>query len=330
MVALVLGLFLTAGVLTVYLGNKQSYRLNEALARLQENARYAFEIMGRDIRMAGYFGCSSRFVSLTNTLNNATGFLWDFGKAVYGYEAISATAWNETLDAAITSPLGNRDIVVIRKAADRSVLITGQPSNSGDCNNSASYTKDLKISSTTGLSVNDIVVATNCSHASVLQITNLNTGNNVVHNTGSVSAGPGNATGDLGACYAGDGQLIKIDTFVYYISNNPANLPSLYRKQGASVPLELVEGVRDMQITYGVDTDNDGAIDVYSTAQTVTNNTQWDKAKSVRVALLLMSVENNVVDIEQTYRYNGADVPAGDRRLYQSFEATFTLRNRVE
>lgn len=41
MVAMVLGLFLTAGVAQIYLGSKQANRLNNALAAIQENGRFA-------------------------------------------------------------------------------------------------------------------------------------------------------------------------------------------------------------------------------------------------------------------------------------------------
>jgi type IV pilus assembly protein PilW len=61
MIALVLSLFLSAGVIQVYLASKQSYRAQEGYSRLQENGRYALETMTRFIRLAGYksYGASS-------------------------------------------------------------------------------------------------------------------------------------------------------------------------------------------------------------------------------------------------------------------------------
>jgi len=53
MIALVLGIFLIAGVLEIFLGSKQSNRMLENLSRLQENGRYAMDFMSRDIREAG-------------------------------------------------------------------------------------------------------------------------------------------------------------------------------------------------------------------------------------------------------------------------------------
>lgn len=54
MVALVLSLFLIAGVIQLFLGSKQTYRFHDALSRLQENGRFALDTMARDIRMADF------------------------------------------------------------------------------------------------------------------------------------------------------------------------------------------------------------------------------------------------------------------------------------
>jgi type IV pilus assembly protein PilW len=57
MIALAIGLFLTAGLISLFVNSKQSYRLNENMARLQENARFAMTFIARDIRMTDYRGC---------------------------------------------------------------------------------------------------------------------------------------------------------------------------------------------------------------------------------------------------------------------------------
>lgn len=54
MVALVLGLILMTGIIQVFLSSKQTYSTNEAMARMQENGRFALEFMSRSARLAGY------------------------------------------------------------------------------------------------------------------------------------------------------------------------------------------------------------------------------------------------------------------------------------
>jgi type IV pilus assembly protein PilW len=59
MVAMVIGLFLILGAVTVYIQSRQSYRTIEAVARVQEKARYALEVLEADIRSANYWGLNN-------------------------------------------------------------------------------------------------------------------------------------------------------------------------------------------------------------------------------------------------------------------------------
>lgn len=54
LVALVLSSILLGGIIQLFIGSKQTYRFHDALSRLQENGRFALDIMSNDIRMAGY------------------------------------------------------------------------------------------------------------------------------------------------------------------------------------------------------------------------------------------------------------------------------------
>ncbi len=56
LVALVISLFLLAGIVQVYTGNKQTFAFTNALAEIQENARFAMEFMAQDLRLAGEWG----------------------------------------------------------------------------------------------------------------------------------------------------------------------------------------------------------------------------------------------------------------------------------
>lgn len=54
MVGLTAGLLLIAGVGQIYLGSQQTYRMQEAQARLQEDGRFATEYLKNIVRLAGY------------------------------------------------------------------------------------------------------------------------------------------------------------------------------------------------------------------------------------------------------------------------------------
>ncbi len=54
MVAMVLGLILLGGTIAIYASSKDSYRLQENIAGMQENARFALHALRRDAEMAGF------------------------------------------------------------------------------------------------------------------------------------------------------------------------------------------------------------------------------------------------------------------------------------
>lgn len=59
MVSMVIGLFLVLGAVTVYTQGRANYTANEGIARLQENLRFAMDVLEPDIRLAGFWGMHS-------------------------------------------------------------------------------------------------------------------------------------------------------------------------------------------------------------------------------------------------------------------------------
>ncbi len=80
-----------------------------------------------------------------------------------------------------------------------------------------------------------------------------------------------------------------------------------------------------MQVLYGI-AGNDRLVDSYVSANKVGN---WDNVVSVRIYLLLVSTETNVVPENQTVNFNGTDVTIQNRRLAQVFSTTIGIRNRL-
>jgi type IV pilus assembly protein PilW len=54
MIAIVLGLLLIAGVMTVFVSTKQGYRLENGLSLMQSTGRATLDLLSREIMMAGY------------------------------------------------------------------------------------------------------------------------------------------------------------------------------------------------------------------------------------------------------------------------------------
>src|SRR5687768_9136244 len=68
MTALAIGAFLMLGAMTVFMQSRTTFRVNESIARMQENARFAIDALEPEIRMAGYWGLTS---TASNVVNRA-------------------------------------------------------------------------------------------------------------------------------------------------------------------------------------------------------------------------------------------------------------------
>lgn len=293
MIAMLLGLFLLGGLLQIFISSRHTSTMQEGLSRLQENGRFAIDFLARDIRLAGYKGCSSRsyetsspsnsILDIQNPPDPTTDFLYDFNTAIQGFEAISTTAWSPGMvpDTQIPSPLGSSDVITIRRADEQGFSVTAH-SFDKTANTSAltlepatATTENLQAAGflTTGTTPENkcaTAVVSNCQTAKVFQVSDI-TGNILEHNdtagnctSGSSNTPPGNRTNDLSTPYLG-GQVRQINTISYFIRTTPAKIDpatltptdqiSLYRRVGANDAQELVEGVERMEILYGVDTD---------------------------------------------------------------------------
>ena len=71
LVSLLLGLLLSAGVIAAYLGAKRNFYYEEQMARMQENGRYAMRLLSRELGMAGYFGGALALQDLVPVAVNA-------------------------------------------------------------------------------------------------------------------------------------------------------------------------------------------------------------------------------------------------------------------
>ncbi|QBQ56271.1 PilW family protein [Nitrosococcus wardiae] len=322
LVGITAGLLLTAGTIQIFVNSKQGYRVQEALSRLQENGRFAINFISRDIRSAGFFGCAGKSSRIVNTLNNADQYAWNFSTALQGFEATDSSTWIPVLDPIITSPLGGRDVITLRHAIGESTQVVHHPGNPHGDPGSA----DIQVDPGNGLSQFDIVMVSDCIDAAIFQIssTSPDTSGSLAHNTGVGT--PGNDTKKFGKEYDNSGSVIRLATTTYYIRTNSQGAPALYRKEDADPSQELIEGVEDMQILFGEDTDGNREANAYLTADNVT---AWNNIINVRINLLLQTLEDNLAATPQSYTFNGATITPNDRRLRRVFTATVNLRNRA-
>jgi len=320
LVALAVGLVLSFSVLQVYLASKQTYRAADALARIQENARFAMDLLGRDIRMAGYQGCAGPARNVTTRITDSSSFLYDFAGAAEGFDAAGADTWSPPLDASITDVLTGTDVLTVRGIFGPEARVEDSV-DPGNCAVAA-----LTLSDVQQVSSGDIAIAGNCQEASIFQITGISS-NDLAH--AATGTDPGNVSASLGFCFSGNGNLGRLSTRTFFLRANSLGTPALFRTDtsGAnSSTEELVEGIENMQLLYGIDSDADGSVNQFIRASDVTD---WDPVHSVRISLLLRSIEDNVTTDPQSYRLEGTTVTPSDHRLRTVVTATIGLRNRL-
>ena len=345
MVAMVIGMVLLGGAISIFISNKGVYRLESELSRMQESGRFIIDFMSNEIRMAGYNGCASRGDVEPNVMaNNPPPLAIQNDNAVLGFDG-SAGVWDPVIPANISIPMYdidgvaakdlalNTDVLNIMRVDQCGAYLTG---------NWVVTNANLQVTApnSCGFNQNQAVIVTNCATADVFQIVS-NPGNNgpTVTLTHSNSGNTGNF---LGTAYGPPDAHISVPrSNSFFIALNDAGENALYMAEWGSTDgdaivniadfsiYELTDGVQDMQILYGEDTGGGGGnqyADAYLDASAVAD---WSNIRSVRINLLLQS-NDNITTEPRAFTFNGANANTGnDNRLRMAFSTTVALRNRL-
>lgn len=325
MIAITLSLLLIAGVLQIFLSSKQTYSTNTALARVQESGRFAMSFLTQDIRNIGYKGqCLGDPVS--HLINESSG-LWTLTAPVEGWNDIGT---DDSKPSHVTgTPVPGTDMLMVKLAAGASDFwATG---NSASNTQITTSTPDSagQVRPTVAVSRRAILLVSDAVKCDLFQ-------NSATTNAAFVTKGTGatnnNKTGNWSIAFNGNIEILPLQNATYFIRTNNGRPPSLVRERlgvTSTSPTwileELVEGIQDMQLSYGIAGANQQVTD-YVDADEVTN---WDNVVSVRVNLLAVSSDTNVVPEDQVIAFNGADVTISNRRLAQVFTTTIGIRNRL-
>ena len=315
MVALALGLLITVAMLKVYVDASRMYRFNEGLARVQENGRFALEFIRRDARVAGFWGCYSD-APLTNQIS------------------ATSDAWLDVAAGHITGTnddgLNSADSITFRSATGSGTLVNTTMTAASD-----SVSVDSVATITSGMAA----LISDCDNGDIFQVTDIS-GTSLAHAAGTNT----NTSANLSKPYASGSRVYQAQqsTFCIALGADPSQ-PSLRRLTNptsgqtcASNGDELIEGVENMQILYGEDTDadseganGDGTANRYVPIGTA--SLDIDRVVSVRLSLLARSLNNNLTTAPSPYTFNGTAVTPGatDKYLRKVFTTTITLRNKA-
>ncbi len=288
MIAMVLGLLVLMAVTGAFLSQRQVYRVTENLARMQGNARVAFELLARDLREAGGNPCGAAAVS--NVINGSAGSLFDWAEGgVIGYEpGVDIPG----VPSALRAP-GTDGILVRSSARIDGAEITAHNTSSGR----------FTLGSTGhGLSAGDIVMVCDSFQAAIFQLAGVAGGGaTLIHGPGGgASVSPGNCSTGLGFptdCSSpgktrdfSSGHLSRVTVTSWYVGDNGRGGRSLFRVENGASPMEVAEGVEDLQVEY-LTRDGANLADAFVDANGISDwsDSAPDRVVAVRMAFSMAS-----------------------------------------
>jgi type IV pilus assembly protein PilW len=226
MVALAIGMFLMIGAMTVFMQGRTTFRITESVSRLQESARFALDTLEPDIRMAGHWGLSNVGANILGRAGTTVpagvpttcGNTWvnDFERPVAATNGSTPWPWGGC--AASTGAVATADTLVVRRVSEDPVLA--------------------------GRTAGTLYVQSNRADKSQLFVGT------------ALPAAPAAATS----------QPFRVIANGYYVSTDntsnlslPGNTVRSLRMRtlidgGAIQDREILPGVEDMQIQFGIDT----------------------------------------------------------------------------
>jgi type IV pilus assembly protein PilW len=341
MIAVGIGLLLVAGALTVFMSNRQTYIATENLGRIQEAARVSFELMGRDLRVAGSNPCAGNVVQ-RNVLVNAGTAWWSppnpvttpppdagstFLSGFDGDTAMTGLSFGTAMQQRVAGTGGFQAIAAMPTGVQ---VALHNPTTATFTLNSNAH----------GLTAGDIAMVCDFEQAAIFKVSSVS-GTQIRHNV--VSTGPTDnsrvrlvdPTQDYRfGCFRGlfnasgcrepdpadltprqwPAFISRLQPTRWYVGNNARGGRSLYRAavitQGG-VPteqvLEVANNVQDLQVAYRVG-------NAYVPAATVTD---WSNVNAVRFTLTLTSTDAIGTD-------------NGGSPLARVFQHTVALRSRLQ
>jgi type IV pilus assembly protein PilW len=300
MIAMLLALLASAGAIALVARGRAAQRTGEAVAKLEETTDAAFSILVEELRMAGYLGLAAP------------------GSHIIGASTISVV---EAPDLVVTGGCGNslaHDLNTTVTAADGSYRVdTAAPLRCGAGPNGR------VVAGADTLTIRRASATVAASDAGRLQIeSSLRAARLMTDGIARLGAGA---------------RIHDLEVSVFYVSADSTaqrGWPSLRRKRliGGSRPAfqdeELVPGVEDMQVEFGLDDldDEDGSVDRWVTPAAIPAN---DTPRAIRLWIRARSdtPENPAFNLPALSYSNRVEASGSGRYRRKLSSRVIELRN---
>jgi type IV pilus assembly protein PilW len=305
MVSIALGLIVLLALSVLFLRNTNNQSELERGLLQAENARFALDVLAEDVMHAGYYSDFS-----PNSLPTPPSY--QLGTACP--TGIAGLAWNTTVSpvqmpvpllgvsatqvlACATSRRANTEALVVRHADNGPTVALATATAGNLYMQVARCTKDV----------------------------------DRVHASDELDATKFPAR--MPDCLTRNDAIRRFVQRTYYIgtcsncAGSGDGIPTLRRTEwidGALRDLPIAEGVENLQVEYGLDTNNDGTPDSFGTHGSVTSVTPatWDNVIAVRIHLLTRATERTNGYVESRSFRLGPDVTINASSLTDGFKRT--------
>lgn len=303
LIASSLGLIIIAGLVRLYLQQQAAFQYETGLARIQENGRIADYLLRQDVRSAGYMGCAQDPAFQSGKINLNT--------LLVGFEKGSSSSSLTLPDTVIKQLKSYTDVLRVSQLKVTIASIATEI---------AQHAVSIPLLPQHTLPALGMNIIADCSHAEAHRIKSI-TNNRVAKLTTPIKQ-----------AFAKHAQLGELQTALFFIGDTqrknsqgqPIYALNRYVLNKRNLPHELIDGVEEMQVRYGMMVQQQL---VYLPASKI-GKADWNKVLAVKIHLLLNSVEP-AAEKPQPYFFMGQSYIAHDRLLRREWVTHMALRERL-
>jgi type IV pilus assembly protein PilW len=270
LIAMLLGTLMILGATSMFTANKRVYKEVDYQGRLAENARFAMEMIIRDLRMTGFIGCaiqqdvSNDLNILTGTTSDPTQLLSFFARtdatnqanSIEGSESGGAWLPSGSTDASAggtvvftgdtsVAAFGTQVAVTMLTTSDGFTVRFLEDTNANLCASMASTTDTLTVQGQSGATISGstflgggVYAAADCEATNIFQL-NANQAASPFILAHTATGTPGNVSGALSKqytvadptnCSASPVDIMIFRARRYFVGQDQAGNPGLYRQ----------------------------------------------------------------------------------------------------
>lgn len=323
MIGMLLGLLILLGLTSLFVQTKRSFKQDELIARMQEDARFAMSELRHDIGMAGFWAnlLDGSVIKEIDTIEDLAGTDAELYKYDVPLVIADNTAGGETM-------LGqDLDDLVPGTDAIGIVKLAGAPTATGEADASGSTTDDNVKAARDALLAVDSASPGDIAYLQTNGVVAIMTTADDAPNTAAEVTAKGAAPAEFNY-WRYDPEIYWVRSYAVTAGDNIPTLCRKYLQDGKVVTEAIAQGIEDLQVEYGIDQNGDGFADQYVADPTAA---QMSLVISARIYILARSNEPDLNYLnDQTYQYsNSAIAPADPQDNYyrRVFTTTVKVRN---